>query len=171
MRQAELLAAQQDGEWVRAAAAGAASVALAQQSMGLGDDFPHLWPPAVLASIDAGLLDQAEQQIAIVAESPAGLVSPVLRAQLLRLQGALAARRGEDPEPLLRAAVGALEEYGAVPDRARTQQALGAWLAAQGRSHEAGPLLAAARATYEALGAAAWLAELDGLRPLPAAAP
>lgn len=61
----------------------------------------------------------------------------------------------------LTAAIAALDAYGAVPDRARTQEELGAWLRSAGREDEAAPLLDAARATYAELGAWAWLAHLD----------
>ncbi|HUR51416.1 MAG TPA: hypothetical protein VMZ11_04765, partial [Mycobacteriales bacterium] len=89
-----------------------------------------------------------------------GLVSPALAAELPRLQGLLALARGEDPEPQLRAAITSLEAFGLVPDRARTEHALAVWLLGQGRPDEAESLAAAAAATYEQLGATAWLAEL-----------
>jgi tetratricopeptide (TPR) repeat protein len=59
----------------------------------------------------------------------------------------------------------ALREYdhwGSPVYLARARAAYGAWLSRQGRIEEAEPLLAAARATYDALGAVAWLAELEG---------
>jgi hypothetical protein len=59
----------------------------------------------------------------------------------------------------------ALREYdawGSPVYVARAQAAYGTWLSRQGRIEEAEPLLGAARETYDALGAVAWLAELEG---------
>ncbi len=50
--------------------------------------------------------------------------------------------------------------YGAVPYAARAQQALGQWLADQGRDDQAEPWLDLARGAYERLAATAWLREL-----------
>ncbi len=161
IQQAVLLLAHLDGDLATAAAAGAASVEAARQLSGLDDDFPLLWPPAVLASLDAGLLDQAEQQIQLVANAPTGLLSPLLRAQLPRLQGLLIIAHCGDPEPLLREAINALKVFGAIPECARTQHALADWLTTQGRDTDAQPLYTAARATYQDLGAQAWLQQLD----------
>jgi class 3 adenylate cyclase len=161
VQQAVLLMARQEGDLNAAAAAGAASLQAAQQVTGLEDDYPLLWPPAVLASLDAGLLEQADEQIRVVTAAPTGLLNPLLRAQLPRLQGLLLAARGGDPERLLRLAIDALAAFGAVPDCARTQHALADWLTARRRHADAQPLYAAARSSYERLGAQAWTAQLD----------
>jgi hypothetical protein len=130
---------------------------------GLGDDYPIFWPVCVLASLEAGALDQAAEQVAFVDDAPPGQIAPLLRAQLVRMQGMLALHRGEDPEQLLRQGIDALDAFGAVPDAARARHALGSWLVGQHRAEEAQPLLAAARAVYEELGTAAWLVELGSL--------
>jgi class 3 adenylate cyclase/tetratricopeptide (TPR) repeat protein len=158
-----MVLARRDGDRQAAARAGATSVTTIVTTSGLEDDFHPLWTRAVLASLDAGLLDQAQEQIAHVADAPVGLLTPALAAQLPRLQGLLTLARGGDPEPELRQAIEALGAFGLVPDQVRSQQALAAWLVDQGRGAEAAGLVAAARVTYERLGATAWLGELEEL--------
>jgi hypothetical protein len=55
-----------------------------------------------------------------------------------------------------------------VPHRARGQAALGAWLTRQGRVVDAMPYVAAARDTFTALRATAWLRQLDNTLALSA---
>jgi hypothetical protein len=107
-----------------------------------------------------------------VETAPASIVSPGVRAHWLRLRGLFGALRGDDPETVeadLRAGIAELDAYGAVGYRARAQEELGRWLSSQGRGTEAVPLLEAARATYEEIGAAGWLARLDAHAPIPQA--
>ncbi len=143
--------------------ASAESVRAVFEGVGFADDFIVLWAPAVSGSIAAGDLDQAQRQIAQLADVPPGRLLPLHRAQLLRMQGMLALHRGDDPEELLRAGIDALDQFGAVPDAARARHALGGWLAGQGRDTEATELLVAARATYTELEATGWLSELAEL--------
>ncbi|HUR51168.1 MAG TPA: adenylate/guanylate cyclase domain-containing protein, partial [Mycobacteriales bacterium] len=117
-RHLAMVVARRVGDLKEAAREGAASVDMILEGYGMEDEFPPLWTHAVLASLDAGLLAQVEQQISLVADAPPGLVSPALAAELPRLQGLLALARGEDPEPQLRAAITSLEAFGLVPDRA-----------------------------------------------------
>ena len=160
LQQLDLINATRDGDLPAAARAGATSVNHVVQIAGLDDDFPHLWPPAVLASLNAGLLQQAEQQISLVADAPTGLVTPLLAAELPRLQGLLSAAQGGDPVPQLRHAIDALGAFGAIPHQARTQHALATWLKDHNRHTEAQPLIAAAAAAYQHLGATNWLTQL-----------
>jgi class 3 adenylate cyclase/tetratricopeptide (TPR) repeat protein len=60
-----------------------------------------------------------------------------------------------------RSALGHYGAWGSTVHVARTQAAYGAWLTRYGRIAEAEPLLAEARATYAALGAVAWLEDLE----------
>ena len=138
-------------------------------SLGFGDDFALLWHGAVGALLDVEELDAAQQAIQALADAPQGLIGPLVQAQLMRLQGILAAKRGEDPESLLRIAIERLDEFGARPLAARTRHALGDWLVEQGRADEASELLTAARRTYDELGAHGWIAEL-GASPAAASA-
>ncbi len=154
---------QQAGDLAAAAAAGEASVRNAVFVSGLSDDFMHLWPQAVLAALDAGEVETARRLVDVVTESPDGLVSVAVRAQLHRLDALVGAAEGRavvEVEAGLRRAIDALEEYGARPERARTQEQLGRWLQGHDRDAEAAELLAAARVTYSELGALGWLRAL-----------
>ena len=142
--QRRINAARGSGDHAALATASAGALPAAIAAFEFGDDFPIVWPHIVAASLDAGALDQAAEQIDQIATAPRGLVPPLLRAQLHRFQGLLAAARGEDPEAALRAGIEALDAFGAKPDAARTRQALAEWLTAQGREDEAAELLAAA---------------------------
>jgi tetratricopeptide (TPR) repeat protein len=137
----------------------------AVQASGLDDDFPHHWPLAVEAALECGLDDLAGRLLRHVSDAPPGLVTPYLHAQLLRLRGLLGFARAESAsgEADLRAAIAALGEFGAVPDRARTEIALAEQLLHDGRVADAQPLLASARATFADLGATAWLAAANEL--------
>ena len=64
-------------------------------------------------------------------------------------------------ETPLRAALDDARSWGSPVLAARCSGELGAFLVDQGRGEEAEPLLAAARAEYERLGADAWLRELE----------
>ncbi len=53
------------------------------------------------------------------------------------------------------------DAWRSAPTAARARADLGAWLVHEGRIAEAEPLLAAARETFERLGARRWSAQLD----------
>ena len=131
---------------------------------GLDDDFFLLWPPLVLAALRAGNLDLAERLLAPVTTALPGQRSPAVAAQWHRLNGLLAAAHGDDPELAeteMRAGIEALDSLrrGRLP---RTGPGgAGRWLVTQHRDEEAAPLLAAARATYDEIGANGWLSRLD----------
>ena len=130
----------------------------------LEDDFFLLWPPLVLAALRAGDLDLAERLLAPVTTALPGQRSPAVAAQWHRLHGLLAAARGEDPELAeteMRAGIDALAAFGAVGFHAQAQEELARWLANEHRDEEAAPLLTAARATYDRIGANGWLSRLD----------
>jgi tetratricopeptide (TPR) repeat protein len=119
--------------------------------------FPFLWAKAVDWLMESGTpddLDAARRALAVVADAP-GRREPAVAAQLPRLRATLALL---DPVTLvdpasierdLRTAIDALEAYGAVPDRARAQQALGRFLADRGRAEEAAALLQEAAAVLD----------------------
>ena len=162
--QSALNAARRRGDLAAASHAGAQSVT-ASNLDNSSEDFSTYWHRAVVASLDAGDLEQAREQLGLVQDAPQARVPPMLRAQLLRMQGLLAIREGGDPEQILARAIGELDAFGLVPDAARCRHELAGWLLEHGRGAEAIELLDAARTTYEQIGAAVWLAELDALMP------
>ncbi|MGA9345188.1 MAG: adenylate/guanylate cyclase domain-containing protein [Nocardioidaceae bacterium] len=128
---------------------------------GLGDDFIHLWPPAVRATLAAGQFERAAELMRPVVEAPDGLKREALTAHCAHLSGVLASARGNhaEVESSLSAAVKGFETYGSVPLTARARADLGRWLMDQGRPEEAEPLLEQARAAFVQLGADGWLRE------------
>ena len=70
------------------------------------------WPAAVEAALALGRTDEARSLIDLLAGMPAGLVSPLLRAELERARGLLATTQGdlEEAERRLASAVDALAE-------------------------------------------------------------
>jgi hypothetical protein len=124
----------------------------------------------VEAAIAADDLALAGRLLDPVTSAPAGIVSPAVHAQYRRLLGLVGAARGDDPagvEGDLRAGIAGLASFGAVGLRARAEEELGRWLAAQGRDDEAVPLLTSARATYDEIGATGWRARVDAAFPEP----
>jgi class 3 adenylate cyclase/tetratricopeptide (TPR) repeat protein len=168
----DLTIARTEGRASDAAALAAATMDDLLAVSGIDDDFFVLWPPLVLAALAHQDLDLADRLLQPVAAAPSGRISPAVRAQWLRLRGLVLMARGGDPsvvEADLRAGIEALDAFGAVGERARAQEELGRWLIGQDRAPDAGPLLAAARATYIEVGATRWLAQLDALhRAVPA---
>ncbi|HEY5134626.1 MAG TPA: adenylate/guanylate cyclase domain-containing protein [Candidatus Nanopelagicales bacterium] len=131
---------------------------------GLEDDFMHMWPPAVIATLAAGQLDGVDELLGPVLTAPPNTVSDAVSAQLLRFRGQLSAARGgvpEETEALQRAGIDALATFGATGHRAQAQEELARWLVEQHRGDDAQPLIDAARATYTEIGATGWLAKLD----------
>jgi class 3 adenylate cyclase/tetratricopeptide (TPR) repeat protein len=123
--------------------------------------YPFLWSCAVGWLIESGTPDDlAAAHRALAVLEDARQLDPALAAQLPRLRATLAIREGGAEadgggvERDLREAIGLLEAYGAVPDRARAQLELGRWLAAHGRNDEGAALLAEATETFSRLGVA-----------------
>jgi hypothetical protein len=114
------------------------------------------WPDAVHAAIAAGEHELATELVTRMAARPVGRVPPLLRAELPRAQGVLAAARGEhaDVERSLTAAIDALETLGYPYRAARARTDFAAWLIDQGRMTDASPLLDDAIATFASLAAA-----------------
>lgn len=166
----EILQALRRGSKSEATRLAAASIDHLLAAAGLEDDFMHLWPPMVEAAIAADDLALAGRLLDPVTSAPAGIVSPAVHAQYRRLLGLVGAARGDDPagvEGDLRAGIAGLASFGAVGLRARAEEELGRWLAAQGRDDEAVPLLTSARATYDEIGATGWRARVDAAFPEP----
>jgi tetratricopeptide (TPR) repeat protein len=134
------------------------------RSMGVFDDFSLLWQflserawRAGDREALAGLLELLERDSEN--RHPAGLraQSALTRGRLLAGDGAPAA----EVERELRTALTEAQAWRSDPTIATVQAELGTWLTREGRADEAEPLLDQARATYERLGATAWLTELD----------
>ncbi|HEY3530544.1 MAG TPA: adenylate/guanylate cyclase domain-containing protein [Nocardioides sp.] len=128
----------------------------------LEDDFPTIVGAVMDVALrydDRDLLAHTTQIVeAAGARPPAGLRGH------LALWAVLAAPPEATDEVVEEQYASALREYGAwgCPVYvARAQAAYGVWLTHRSRIDEAEPRLAAARTTYDTLGAAAWLAELD----------
>jgi class 3 adenylate cyclase/tetratricopeptide (TPR) repeat protein len=150
-------------------------VALAHKFCDLEDDFPNLWALAVGWMIEVQDFTGARELLRPVTDVAPTRWSPLLAAQLLRLRGTIEAvdpASAADPADIekdLLDGIAALDAFGAVPDRARAQATLGVWLTRLGRSADAAPQLAAARATFADLRASAWLRDLDSALSLAAA--
>jgi hypothetical protein len=129
----------------------------------LDDDFTTIVGAVMDVSLRFGDRDLLARTTQIIEDAgtrpPAGLRGSVA------LWAALAAPPDVTDAEVEEQYTTALREYdawGSPVYVARAQAAYGTWLSRQGRIEEAEPLLGAARETYDALGAVAWLAELEG---------
>jgi hypothetical protein len=151
-----------EGDEATALTRGMESVRRIYRASGVWDDLTHLWGPVAELAVAAGAADELAELMVLVDDNathcPGGLL-----AHRAYIDGLVAARDGDDGEVerLLRDAVERYDTWGARIYSARTQAALGRWLTSQGRPGDARPLLDQARATYTALGATRWLAELE----------
>jgi hypothetical protein len=129
------------------------AVGMAAQNIKLG--FLH----GVEAALALGDLQKADELVSLVEELPPGIQPPFLTALAHRFRARLA---GDDP--------GAVREFVSAAAQLRELEMPfylavvllehGEWLAAQGRSDDAQPLLGQARETFERLGATPWLDRL-----------
>ena len=158
-----MLAKRAAGDMAAAAASGERAVEAAMRWADIGDDFVHVWPPAVQVCIEAGDLDRADRLIGLVRSRRTSTVPPLLVAHLQYAEGLLAAARDDltEAEVQLGLAVAGFGSFGAVPARARAQERLGRVLLDSGRPEEGRQLLDAAVATYRSLGADGWLRMLE----------
>jgi hypothetical protein len=135
----------------------------AHELSGIYEDFPLFYGAAV--QIAVGFADPRLCEWLRRTADQEGRALPAGMAGHRALLVALDAERVGDPDEVAEEAFAeALRDYEAWGSRvhlARTQAAYGTWLVRRGRETEAAPLLHAARTTYAALGAVAWLAELD----------
>jgi hypothetical protein len=158
----------------RRAALAAEAVKVCVSWSGTDDDFVSHWSPAVEAAVAAGDARLTTELLGIVATRPPGLVSRYAHAELLRLRALANSRAGDvlQVEPDLRQAIDELRAFGAPFPRAQAELALAGLLQSVDRHDEAPPLVEAAAATFEALGATPWLqqarAARAGQQPAPA---
>jgi class 3 adenylate cyclase/tetratricopeptide (TPR) repeat protein len=124
------------------------------------DAIRQAWPEAVHTAIAIGELDIAADLVERMAARPVGRVPPLLRAELPRAQGMLAAARGDhaDVEHDLTTALDALVALDYPYWAAQARMDLASWLIGQDRKADASPLLDQAIATLANLGAAPALA-------------
>ncbi len=151
------------GDITGAASTTAATAYAVFADAGILEDFELLWAPVVELQLRAGDLVTAEALLALAEPLAGARARPLLRGELPRLRGMVAAARGEDPEADLRAAAATFTAYGAPYLLARTRHELARWLLAEGRRDEAAPSLEQAREAYAGLGAQAGLDDLDAL--------
>ena len=138
--------------------------------MGMDDDFPLLWSVVTGIVLDVGAIDVAEQFLATVERALPDRLPPAVHVQLPWLRGRLMAARGDDPrqaEAEMRRGIDALRSFSWRTASGPAQEHLARWLAEQGRADDAAEMLAAARSTYQEIGATGWLQRLDESAPIP----
>jgi class 3 adenylate cyclase len=132
------------------------------ESLGLGNySVRSCLIEAIEAAFELGDLDDAAALLGRIDALQPGRLFPVLEAHGHRLHARLAAAVGgdDDPERRFRAADALFEQEGMVFALAVTRLEHAEWLAQQGRPDEG--LSAAARTTFEQLGAKPWLERVD----------
>jgi tetratricopeptide (TPR) repeat protein len=127
------------------------------------EDRREAYLEAGLAALELGDDAAVERLIRFVAEMPPALRTPLLRSGAARLEGLLAARRGETKAADERLATAAreLQEIEAPFNLAQILLEHAEVLGSDGREDEAASLLARARAVFEQLGARPWLERAD----------
>jgi class 3 adenylate cyclase/tetratricopeptide (TPR) repeat protein len=135
------------------------------------EDRREAYLEAGLAALELGKEETVEQLIKFVAELPPALRTPLLSSSAARLEGLLAARRGDmrTADERLATAARELDEVEAPFNLAQILLDHAELLNRAGREDEAAPLLAEARAIFERLGAKPWLDRAAALRPAVAA--
>jgi tetratricopeptide (TPR) repeat protein len=127
------------------------------------EDRREAYLEAGLAALELGNESAVEELIAFVAGLPPALRTPLLRSGAARLEGLLAARRGEakTADERLATAARELDEIEAPFNLAQIQLEHAEVLGSMGRAEEAATLLASARGVFEQLGARPWLERAD----------
>ena len=114
---------------------------------------------ATEAALSLSNLDKAEELLTIPESLDPGQLTPFLQAQTARLRARLDAAHGEQQgiDERFRSAASLFRECGVIFHLAVTQVEHAQWLAGEGRSEDAQPLLVEARGTFEHLRAIPWL--------------
>ncbi len=161
---AHALQARSYGRLERALAPACDAATLMNGLSGVTDDFTHMWPTAVEVALELGDDDAVARMLDIVDEAAARMRLPLsVLAHRARFAGLVA--RTTDPaavEESLRLAIERFTSWGSRQYRAKTEAELGHWLRGLGRDEEAAVLIAGARDVLTALGAQAWLAQIEG---------
>jgi tetratricopeptide (TPR) repeat protein len=148
------------GDFAGAAKAFGEAVARYVVLAGIDDDFAAFWIEAVEASIDAGDLEEARRQLALVGDAAPGNVTTFLRGQHYRLQAQLAVAAGEveGVDELMVQAIESLRQFGAPFYLARALLNRAEWLIASGaEAATAQPLLDEAQRIFVHLRARPWI--------------
>jgi len=135
----------------------------AYEDNGLYDDYPTVFGAVMEIGLRFDDRDLLHRLVRVVDD--AGALAPAgLRGHraLLGAWMAMADDADEGVESLCTAAIREYDAWGSPVYVARARAAYGVWLSRCGRTDDAEPVLAAARAQYGVLGASAWQAELDG---------
>ncbi len=133
------------------------------ESNGLLDEFTSLYG-AVLSLVPLDGDDVVLDHLADVVDSSSDGPLLGLRAHRELVEALRGSRRGaadDEVDRRFRAALAGYESWGSPVYAARARAAYGSWLAGRGRLEEAAPLLAQARDGYVAVGATAWLSDLQ----------
>ena len=131
----------------------------------LGSNHPGVklaFVEATEAAFALGDLASVEELVGTVERLDAGRTTPLLRAQATRFRARLATLRGDDGgvEGAFKSATGLLREIGTPFWLGVTLLEHGEWLAEQGRTANAEPLLVESGQIFEGLKAVAWLSRL-----------
>ena len=92
----EALVAEANGDVDGTAVLLARAVDTCHRAFGIDDDFAIVWPIAVEGVLAAGQGDEAERLLGFIADAPAGLVTPLAHAHLLRVRALVGIARGDD---------------------------------------------------------------------------
>jgi len=131
---------------------------------GLFDDFATLWQFLTDLAWSSGDRETVDALFAVVAQDRVNRLPTGFRAQGALLRARIGVADDDAPETIeqeFRSALAESSAWNSAPTKARAQGAYAGWLVGQGRAEEAAPLLSEARATFQRLGAVAWIAELD----------
>jgi hypothetical protein len=127
---------------------------------GLDDDFCIFWVTAVEMSLEVGDLAQAARLIDVVASAPPGKVTPYMRAQVPRMQAALALASGDedvDIDALLVQSEALLRHFGSPLYLGQALLQHAEWHVLNGSGAAAQPLLDEAQRIFAELRARPWL--------------
>src|SRR5262249_34745524 len=150
-------------------AAAERGIALAQTLGFSNQAIKHSFVHAIEAALEIGDREKAEQLVVAIEGIPPGLRPPFLDAQAHRFRARLASM-ASDAESGYRPGAARFRELEIPFWLAVALLEHGELLAEQGRSDDAEPLLAEARALFEQLGATPWLERAGGRVELEATA-
>jgi tetratricopeptide (TPR) repeat protein len=138
----------------------------ARSELGTGHEaIKDAFVEGVEAAISLGRFEEAEAILSIAAAIPPGRQSPYLDAQSRRLRARISHVRGdaESVEPGYKRAVGMFRELETPFWLAVALLESAEWLADEGRTDDAKPLLDEARELFERLRARPWLERVDAV--------